>query len=184
MQERVDDLAFDIADGLYSQPVADVVAQVSALGSRAVVIVLVAVSAVWAAARGRRLDALVLPVGLLLTLLAVDVAKEAYDRPRPPGAHVATSGAAYPSGHAAFAVAWVACAVVLVRCGAGFASRFAAVATAVALVVAIALTRVYLRAHYLSDVEGGIGMATAIFALVGLAAVVVGHLRQNERPQR
>jgi membrane protein DedA with SNARE-associated domain/membrane-associated phospholipid phosphatase len=184
MQERVDDLAFDVAGGLYSQPVADVVAQVSKLGSRAVAIVLVAVSAVWAAARGRRLDALVLPVGLLLTWLAVDFAKEAYDRPRPPGAHVATAGSAYPSGHAAYAVAWVACAVVLARCGAGFASRFAAVATAVALVVAIALTRVYLRAHYLSDVEGGIGLATAIFALVGLAAVVVGHLRQNERPQR
>ena len=50
------------------------------------------------------------------------------------------------------------------------------------LTVVIALTRVYLRAHYLSDVNGGVGLATAIFSLAGIVAVVVGHLRQNERP--
>ena len=90
----------------------------------------------------------------------------------------------YPSGHSANAVAWAACAVVLVRAGAGIATRFAVVAVAVVLVVAIALSRVYLRAHYLSDVEGGVGMAAAIYALAGVVAVVVGHLRQNGAPQR
>jgi undecaprenyl-diphosphatase len=90
----------------------------------------------------------------------------------------------YPSGHASYAVAWVACAVVLVRGGAGIATRFAVVTAAVVLAVAIALSRVYLRAHYLSDVEGGLAIATAIFALLGVAAVVVGQLRQNERSQR
>jgi undecaprenyl-diphosphatase len=90
----------------------------------------------------------------------------------------------YPSGHAAFAVAWVACAVVLVRGGAGIATRFAVVTVAIVLTVAIALSRVYLRAQYLSDVDGGLAMSTAIFALLGVAAVVVGQLRQNERSQR
>ena len=41
---------------------------------------------------------------------------------------------------------------------------------AVVLAVVIGLTRVYLRAHYLSDVEGGWGLAAAIFALLGLVA--------------
>ena len=90
----------------------------------------------------------------------------------------------YPSGHAAYAIAWVACAVVLVRGDAGIATRFAVVTAAVVLVVVIAATRVYLRAHYLSDVNGGLGLGTAIFALAGVAAVVVGHLRQNAEPQR
>ena len=184
MQQRFDDLAFDIVDGLYSERVKDVVEWVTALGSLPVVAVLVGATAIWAVARGRHLDALALVAALLLTWLAVDVAKEAYDRPRPPGAHVATDRDAYPSAHAAYAVAWVACAVALVRGGAGFTTRFAAVAAATVLAVAIALTRVYLRAHYLSDVNGGLGLATAIFALVGVAAVVVGHLRQNERRQQ
>ncbi len=60
----------------------------------------------------------------------------------------------------------------------------AAVIAAIVLAAVIGLTRVYLRAHYLSDVDGALGMAAAIFALTGVAAVVVGHLRQNGEPQR
>jgi membrane protein DedA with SNARE-associated domain/membrane-associated phospholipid phosphatase len=180
MQERLDDMAFDIADAIYSEPVKDVLVWVTALGTLPVVGLVVAATALWAVVRRRYLDAAALVAGFLLTWLAVDVAKAAYDRPRPPGAHVITEGQSFPSGHAAFAVSWVACAVVLVRGGAGIATRFAAVTAAIVLVVAIALTRVYLRAHYLSDVEGGLALATAIFALAGTAAVVVGYLRQNE----
>jgi undecaprenyl-diphosphatase len=177
-------MAFDIGDGLYSEPVKDVVVWFTALGTLPVVALLVAATALWAVARRRHLDAAALAVGFLVTWLAVDVAKAAYDRPRPPGSHVLTEGMSYPSGHASYAVAWVACAVVLVRGGAGIATRFAVVTAAVVLAVAIALSRVYLRAHYLSDVEGGLAIATAIFALLGVAAVVVGQLRQNERSQR
>jgi len=183
MQERVDDVAFDVGDGLYSEPLKDVLVALTALGSPALVAVLVAATAVWALARRRVLAALALPLALLLTRLAVDFAKAGYDRPRPLDPHVETDGMSYPSGHAAYAVAWVACAVVLVRGGAGLTTRFAAVAAAVVLAVAIALTRVYLRAHYLSDVEGGLALATAIFALVGTVAVVVGRVRQDERRQ-
>jgi len=156
----------------------------TALGSIAVAAVLIAATSLWALLRRRFADALALVAALLLTWLAVDVAKAAYDRPRPPGSHVVTEGMAYPSGHAAYAVAWVACAVVLVRGGAGFATRFAAIAVAIVLAVAIALSRVYLRAHYLSDVNGGLGLATAIFALAGVVAVVVDHLRQNDAAKR
>jgi undecaprenyl-diphosphatase len=73
---------------------------------------------------------------------------------------------------------------VLVRGGAAIATRFAVVTFAIVLAVVIALTRVYLRAHYLSDVEGGLGMGAALFALCGVVALVVGYLRQNEAPQR
>jgi membrane-associated phospholipid phosphatase len=176
-------MAFDIADGLYSEPIKDVLVWVTAFGSFPVVALLVAATALWAVARRRYLDAAALIAGFLLIWLAVDVAKQAYDRPRPPGAHVLTDGMAYPSGHAAYAVAWIACAVMLVRGGAGIATRFAVVTAAVVLAAAIALTRVYLRAHYLADINGGLALATAIFALAGLAAVTVGQLRQNDRAQ-
>ena len=184
MEKRFDDMAFDVADGLYSKQLEDVAVWVTTLGSLPVVATVVAATALWALVRRHHLDALALVTGLVLTWIAVDATKDAYGRARPPDAHVDTDGLAYPSGHTAYAVAWVACAVVLVRGGAGFATRFAAVTATVVLAVAIALTRVYLRAHYLSDVEGGLALATAIFALVGLAAVVVGHLRQNERPRQ
>jgi membrane protein DedA with SNARE-associated domain/membrane-associated phospholipid phosphatase len=178
-----DSMAFDVADSLYSEPVKDVIVWVTALGSFTVVAILVAATTAWAAVRRRYFDAAVLPVSFLLVWLASDIAKAEYDRPRPPGSHVETEGMAYPSGHAAYAIAWVACAVVLVRAGGKFATRFAVVTAAVVLAVVIGLTRVYLRAHYLSDVEGGWGLGVAIFALLGVVAVVVGWLRQNGRPQ-
>jgi membrane protein DedA with SNARE-associated domain/membrane-associated phospholipid phosphatase len=177
-----DRAAFDVADALYSEPVKDVLVWVTALGSFVVVAIVVALTTGWAAMRRRYFEAAVLPISFLLTWLAVNVAKDAYDRPRPSGSHVDTEGMAYPSGHAAYAVAWVACAVVLVRAGGTFATRFAAITFAVVLAAVVGLTRVYLRAHYLSDVEGGWGVAVAIFALLGVVAVVVGWLRQNGRP--
>jgi membrane-associated phospholipid phosphatase len=56
----------------------------------------------------------------------------------------------------------------------------ALVSAAIALVVLIGLTRVYLRAHFFSDVIGGYGLASGLFALTAIAALVVVHLRQNE----
>jgi undecaprenyl-diphosphatase len=179
-----DRVALDVADRLYSEPVKDVVVWITALGSFPVVALVVAATTVWAALRRRFYDAAVLPVAVLLTWLVVHIAKDGYDRPRPPGSHVDTIGLAYPSGHAAYAVAWVACAVVLTRGGSRFFTRFAAITAAVVLAVVIGLSRVYLRAHYLSDVEGGWAVGVTIFALGGMVAVVVGWLRQNGRPQQ
>ena len=51
---------------------------------------------------------------------------------------------------------------------------------AVILAAAIGLTRIYLRVHYLSDVEAGWGLGAGVFALFGVVALVVGRLRHNE----
>ena len=101
----------------------------------------------------------------------------------PSGSLVETTGAAYPSAHAAYAVFYVACAVVLVRAGSGLAARFAVVTFALVLAVALALSRVLLRASHLSDVTGGAGLATAVLALLGLVAIAVARLRHNVRPE-
>ena len=61
-----------------------------------------------------------------------------------------------PSGHAAYAVTWVAVAVAITNALPNVASRFAFVTVATAITAAVGLSRIYLRAHYLSDVvEGG-----------------------------
>jgi undecaprenyl-diphosphatase len=77
----------------------------------------------------------------------------------------------------------VACATILVRAGMGWAVRSAAVTVAVVLVAVVAATRVYLGAHYFTDVIGGAALGAAIWALVGTFALVAGYVRQNGAPR-
>jgi undecaprenyl-diphosphatase len=126
-------------------------------------------------------ESLVLGVGLALTYVGVHVTKAATDRARPPQPLVDTDLSGYPSGHAAYALTWVAVAVVLSRVLPNLASRAALVTAAVVIAAVVGLSRVYLRAHWLSDVTGGWGLGAALFSLCGLCALVVGYVRDNGR---
>src|SRR5262249_32972836 len=129
--------------------------------------------------RKRAIESGALVIGWLLVFAAVHLSKAAYDRPRPPGSLVETTNASYPSGHTAYAIAWIAVATVLVRAGVGWATPSAPVTVATIIVAAVALTRVYLNAHYLTDVLGGIALGVAIWSLVGVVALFAGRVRHN-----
>jgi membrane-associated phospholipid phosphatase len=174
---EVDDAAASLADRLRSDPLVELARVVTHFGSALVVGVVVLASAAAALVRRRIVEGVALLAGFGLSVLATHLAKAAYDRPRASGSLVDTALSSYPSGHAAYAVALVACAVVLVR--AGWAARFAAVTVAVGAVAAVGVTRIYLGAHYLTDVQGGIGLGVAVWALVGCIALVVARVRHN-----
>jgi membrane protein DedA with SNARE-associated domain/membrane-associated phospholipid phosphatase len=178
---RIDEMAHDVADDLTISPLIDVAKVATVIGSFPVVLTACVATAIWAATRRRWIGAGALIAGVWLSFVLVHVAKAAYDRDRPPGGLVDVENAAYPSGHTAYAVALVACATVLVRAGAGWAVRFAAVTVAIGLVVLVGVTRIYLRVHYLTDVIGGAALGVAIWAVVGTLALVAGHVRHNER---
>jgi membrane protein DedA with SNARE-associated domain/membrane-associated phospholipid phosphatase len=175
----VDRWAREVSDRLTSDWALDVARVLTHLGSFPVVAVVGLAVAVWALRRGRPVDAAALAAGLVLTYVAVYVAKDIYDRPRPSGSYVDTDSWAYPSGHALQAVTWVAAATVLVRAGSGWAARFAAETVAVVVVVVVAGTRVYLRAHFLTDVWGGVALGVAVWSVIGIAALSAGHVRHN-----
>jgi membrane protein DedA with SNARE-associated domain/membrane-associated phospholipid phosphatase len=168
----------DLAGRLRMDQLVDVAKAVTALGAFPTVAALVVATSVLLVTRRRYAEALVLVVGLALIYIAVNVTKDAIDRPRPTGSLVGTRGDAFPSGHAAYATAWVAAAVVLTR-----RLRLVATGTLVfvglGIAIAVGVTRVYLRAHWGSDVVGGWGLAAAIFALLGGIALVVEHIRHN-----
>ena len=170
-----------LADRLHVDAAVSVAKVVTALGSLPVVIALVALAGATLAWRHRVREALALVIGLALTYAAVHITKDAVDRPRPARALVDVDGAAYPSAHAAYAVTWVAVAVALSRALPSVASRFAFVTVSIVIAFAVGVTRIYLRAHYLSDVVGGWGLAAALFALCGTAALVIGYVRNNAR---
>lgn len=86
--------------------------------------------------------------------------KSAFDRARPPGSLIGTSGGSFPSGHA-IAAAVTAVGLVLVLLPPGPA-RWKWEARAVAFAFLMALSRVYLRAHWLSDVVAGAMLGAAL----------------------
>ena len=181
-EPRIDTFAEDLAEQLRSDALINLAKVVTDIGSGPVTAVLTLATAIFAAVRRRPIEAVALVVGWLVVYAAVDISKSAYDRARPPSGLVDTFNAAYPSGHTAYSVAFVACATVLVRAGVGWAVRIAAVTVAVILVAVVAVTRVYLRAHYLTDVLGGVALGVAIWSLVGILALFAGRVRHNGVP--
>ncbi|MCW2578883.1 MAG: Phosphoesterase PA-phosphatase, partial [Blastococcus sp.] len=85
--------------------------------------------------------------------LFIGPVKSLTDRARPPGALIETTAASFPSGHA-IATAVTAVGLVLVLSPPG-PSRWRWEVRAVVFTAVMALSRVYLRAHWLSDTVAG-----------------------------
>jgi undecaprenyl-diphosphatase len=168
----------DLGDRLRMDMLVDVAKIVTALGALPAVAALVAGTAVLLLVRGRYAEALVLVIGLAIVYVGVNVTKDALARERPGGAFVGTSGHAYPSGHTAYATAWIAVAVALTRTR-GLVTSGTLVFVAIAIAAAVGLSRMYLRAHWWSDVAGGWGLGAGIFALLAAIALVVEYIRHN-----
>jgi membrane protein DedA with SNARE-associated domain/membrane-associated phospholipid phosphatase len=173
--------ALTLADHLHMRALVDVARVVTNLGSLPVAAALVVVSAGVLLWRRELVESAVLAAGLALTYAGVHLTKAALDRARPPDPLVGTDLSAYPSGHAAYAMTWVAVAVTLSRALPNLASRFVLVVGAVVVAAVVGVTRIYLRAHWLSDVTGGWGLGAALYSMCGLLALVVAYVRDNGR---
>ena len=68
-----------------------------------------------------------------MTVALVQIAKHSTDRARPGNGLVDAAGSAYPSGHAAYAMAWIALAVVAVRVVPALRGRWWLVVAAIVL---------------------------------------------------
>jgi undecaprenyl-diphosphatase len=174
-----DEEAFTVASDLRNRTLVDIARVVTDIGAFPVVALFVLAGSVVLAVRRRPLELFVLAAGFGAVVLAVHLAKVGIQRPRPSGALVGTITKAYPSGHSAYGAMYIALAVIAARVFEGAVSRAALVLGGIALALLIAATRVYLRAHYLSDVIGGIAISLAILGLFGALALVVGHIRNN-----
>jgi undecaprenyl-diphosphatase len=168
-------------DTLRTDVAVDVAKLVTHLGSLPVVGGLVLIAVALLAWRRRPYELFVLLFGSLLVYAAVHIAKGATDRPRPPGSLVDTMTSAFPSGHAAYSVAYVAMGVIAARVLPGRVSQAALVIGTVVVAAAVGATRVYLGAHYYSDVVAGWSLAAFVYAACAIVALVVSYVRQNGR---
>ncbi|PRY52213.1 undecaprenyl-diphosphatase [Geodermatophilus tzadiensis] len=178
--QAVDDVVWEWAGAVRNEPATWVAVTLSWLGSgwvnwplRALAVLLLAGRRHWA-----RLLAFALAV--VTSEAAIGPVKAAFDRPRPPGALIETSAAAFPSGHAiAGAVTAVGLVLVLVPPG---PARWRWEVRAVVFAAVMALSRVYLRAHWLSDTVAGALLGAGL--ALGWPAVVTALRDRRGRAAR
>jgi undecaprenyl-diphosphatase len=164
-----DSRVFETADDLRA-PWLDTAAKiVTKLGLIAIVGSALLLAAWLLIRRRHRIRAAALVTGGALAWVSVWITKTLVDRPRPPYPLVHTSGQSYPSAHAANSVGWLALAIALTVVIPNRAARVAVVVAGALLAVLVGLSRIYLRAHYASDVLAGESLAVAMYALAALA---------------
>jgi undecaprenyl-diphosphatase len=107
-------------------------------------------------------------VAFLGSVVLYTLAKQLVARPRPPAAELITraGGLAFPSGHSTQAiVTWGMLAVVLLA-GRSRRVRVFLLSAAAFVVLLVGASRVYLGAHWLTDVLGGYALGGAWLALI------------------
>ena len=142
------------------------VVALTGLGNPPVALAMTAAMALFCLWRCGRREAAYAFTAVLSTMVLVSALKMLFGRERPGSAVLEVASHAFPSWHAAVAMALAATAAILMFRHARRATRFAPLLALWPL--AIGFTRVYLRVHWLSDVVAGWGAGLAVPALMGL----------------
>ena len=171
----VDDSVWELAVDLQNDVVVALAEVLDFLGSTVVTLPLMVLVGVFLAWR-RRWEALAYwALAMIASQVLIGPVKALYARPRPPLSLVDTSGFSFPSGHAVAGAA-IAVSLVIVLVPAGPKRRNLEILAAL-FALAMALSRVYLRAHWLSDALAG----AALGAAVAVGAAVLVHWIDGRR---
>jgi membrane-associated phospholipid phosphatase len=180
--QRVDDAWLRLMVSSRSAPVTAIAKFLNLLGLVAVTLPVRIAIAGFLALRRRWWHMAAFVAAVVLSEVLIGTLKNVYDRARPPGSLVATSGASFPSGHSiAASVTVVAAVIALVPPG---RRRVAWGAAAAGFSILMGVSRAYLAAHWLSDAAAGVllGWSCAL-----LMAVTVNELQRRwgaDRPGR
>jgi membrane-associated phospholipid phosphatase len=152
VMQRADDGWYRLMIDLRWRPFVDFSKLLSSLGGTAIDWPIRALVTLIIIVRRRWLALAAWALTVLVSELCIGLIKGFIDRPRPPGSLIATSGASYPSGHA---IASAVTAIGIVMALTTGRRRLRWMIAAASIAAAVALSRTYLSAHWLSDVIGG-----------------------------
>jgi undecaprenyl-diphosphatase len=115
----------------------------------------------------RRFNALTVWVSAFAVSQLVSITmKNLYGRPRPPLPLVETSSFSFPSGHAITGAVFAIRVMIVLLPPVKRSPLYWTIAAG--YVIAMAWGRVYVRAHWLSDVTAGIAIGTAVIITIAL----------------
>jgi undecaprenyl-diphosphatase len=175
-------------------PVLDrIMLEITFLGTGTVVLMAVAISAMFLWLSNHKYSALLLLVATTGGILLNNLLKVGFSRPRPQVVEWGTTvvSSSFPSGHAmSAAVVYATVAYLAGRLQRRHRHRVITMALAGLLILLISISRLYLGVHYPSDVIAGviIGLAWAGFCMATLEAIQVygrtraPRLREHEEP--
>jgi len=180
--------AFDQAVLTWMQPVAgeprgpwwlqEAAADLTSLGGISVLGLFAVIAITFLLIQRKRLSALLLVLGLAGGVALSEGLKALFERERPPAAFqaVETLNASFPSGHALLStVFYLTLGVMLTRAFPRTHLKAFVLGAAMAVALLIGLTRVYLGAHWASDVFAGWCAGAAWAMALWLAAYAIGR---------
>jgi membrane-associated phospholipid phosphatase len=158
--QSVDDVVYELAVNLELGVVEAVALGLDFLGSTWVTLPVILGVGVYLAFRKRWEGLAYWTFAMVFSQVLIGPMKLWYARPRPPLPLVETTSFSFPSGHAVAGAA-IAISLVIVLVPAGTRRRNLELLAALFAIV-MGLSRVYLRAHWLSDVVAGVSMGAAV----------------------
>lgn len=152
-------------EALRTEPVDKVMIIITEMGSAAALLPVIAVTALWLLLRGARRTLLYWLGSVLVAELLVQVLKVSLGRQRPSELYAGIESFSFPSGHATMSMVVFGLLAFLLARGATAGWRTFVLAITGADVALVSLSRLYLGAHWLSDVLAGtsLGMLWVTF---------------------
>jgi undecaprenyl-diphosphatase len=179
--QRADDVLLDLMTAHRPWPVTALALLLDVLGSVWITLPVRGLLAVWLAWHRLWWHLAAVAVAVVTSELLIGLLKDEYQRIRPAGSLVSTSGASFPSGHAVAASVTVLVAVIVLlppgRTRAWWGSA------AVGFSILMALSRAYLGAHWFSDAVAGVlvGTSCALVATTGVGLLQARSLGRAGR---
>lgn len=166
---NVDVSIFNLMQEMRNAPADELMITLTMLGDGWVITAVAAAMIVWLFWHRAHRAALAALIAILAGKLFVPILKSGIQRPRPIELYNGSELFSFPSGHATMSALTFGVLAVLVSHAMGRWGRSLVYAICAIMVVAIAYSRVYLGAHWFSDVAGGLLFGTVMAAAFAVA---------------
>ncbi len=177
----VDVEVFRMLQALHTRPLDRAMVAITEIGDAQVLLPVIVTALAWFVARRLWLTAAYWIAAVGTAELLAEVIKLALHRPRPQLLYAGAAQFSFPSGHVVMSTVVYGFLTYLLLRHAPAAWRRAGSAMAVSLVALIGFSRLYLGAHWLSDVLGGLAFGVAWVALLAMAYAYQSRERLRAR---
>lgn len=165
---RIDQAVFNVLQSFRSYSGTRIVTAITMAADGLVLTVISVALVLWLAVRGHGRVALVAGGAIAAASLFVPVIKSFVQRARPAELYTGADAFSFPSGHATLSTTVFGIIAVLVAANVSARYRLLVVGSAAVACLLVAFSRLFLGAHWLSDVAAGLAFGTLVSAIFAI----------------